>query len=534
MPPDVTPTPPPPAEASPANRLLPLSHWGPNRLSLLAIVVGWLGIYFAHEDHWLGIAFPLLTTALAWRALIKGRQLSRQRNAELREALAASGRRNRELERFRRIAAQLLASSDATRMEQEIAAAAADLLEAESGAVALVAEEGRFLRIVAATGGLSDDVGQLIPVSNSLSGWVVTNDEPVLVADMRKDPRTWHGSITPPQGAAVIVPLRSAGIVIGVMSAHDRRDGAPFADHDLRLLQTLGDQVVVALDRAAMLEETQRTSTALTAKNRELQRATEAKSKFLTNMSHELRTPLNAIIGFSELMETEQLGPLNDPQRDFLGSVVRNAKHLLGLINSVLDLSKVEAERMALHLDRISVRDSVQQAIEDTASLRSAKQQTCAVELDENEPLTAYIDGQRVRQVMLNLLSNASKFTPEGGQVRISALRTKAPLPVPAERAGDEPQLVNRDVIWIAVGDTGIGVKREDLPSLFEEFSQVDGALNRQQQGTGLGLVLSKRFVELHGGTIGAESVPGAGSTFWFILPVDGPVRSLKTEMHQA
>lgn len=524
-PPDVMST---PDSSAPRRRkwLRPLSQWGPGELLLTAVLIGWVGVYFAHEDHWLGVALPLITTMLAWRGLVRGRQLGRARNAELRQALAAAGQRHMELKRLHEISAKLLASSDVNKLQNEIAAAAVELLNANSSAVALLAEEGRFLRIVAAVGGLQNEVGQLIPVEGSLGGWVVVNDEPVMVADMAHDPRTWHGRpLQIPRGPVVMIPLRSAGIVVGTMSAHDRRDGALFTDHELQLLQTFGDQVVVALDRASMLEETQRTSIALAAKNRELQHATEAKSKFLTNMSHELRTPLNAIIGFTELMETEQLGELNEAQRDFVGSVIRNAKHLLQLINSILDLSKIEAGRLALQLERTALRDCVKRAITDTASLRSAKSQTCAVELADDEPLYALVDEQRVRQVLLNLLSNASKFTPEAGQVRVSALRTRAPLPVPADRAGDRPQLMNRDVIWLAVGDTGIGVKREDLPRLFEEFSQVDGDLNRQQQGTGLGLVLSKRFVELHGGTIGAESVPGAGSTFWFIVPVDGPIR---------
>ncbi len=514
-----------PAETSAATRKTGFFKWGVSQLSLSAILVGWVGVYFAHEDHWLGVLLPLIATLLAWRAVIRGRELSRLRNAELRDALAAAGRRNRELERLRLIAAELLASTDLSRLEHEIAAAAAELLGAASGAVSLVAEEGRFLRIVAATGNLKDEVGKLLPIGQSLSGWVAEHDEPVVVSDMQGDARTWHGDIPVPPGAAVIVPLHSAGLVLGTLNVHEPWDGLNFTQDDVRLLQTLGDQVVVGLDRAAMLEETQRTSAALSLKNRELQRATEAKSKFLTNMSHELRTPLNAIIGFTELMETEQLGPLNETQRDFLSSVVRNAKHLLGLISTILDLAKVEAGHMTLQLERTPLRDAVQGVITDTASLRSSKGQSCAIELDADDPLLALADQQRVRQILINLLSNASKFTPEGGQVRVSALRTRAPLPVPAERASDRPQLVTRDVVWIAVGDTGIGIKREDLPRLFEEFSQVDGSLNRGQQGTGLGLALSKRFVELHGGTIGAESVPGAGSTFWFILPVDGPVR---------
>ncbi len=130
----------------------------------------------------------------------------------------------------------------------------------------------------------------------------------------------------------------------------------------------------------------------------------------------------------------------------------------------------------------------------------------------------------RVRQVLINLLSNASKFTPEAGQIRLAVVRTRAPLPVPGDGADGGPRLLSRDAIWVSVSDTGIGIRAEDTAKLFQEFSQVDSSHSRHEQGTGLGLALSKRFVELHGGAIGAESIFGRGSTFWFILPVDGPL----------
>jgi len=273
-----------------------------------------------------------------------------------------------------------------------------------------------------------------------------------------------------------------------------------------------------------VLEESRRKEETLAAKNRELQRATELKSQFLANMSHELRTPLNAINGFSDLMLTEELVSVNDAQREFLDSILRNGKHLLGLINSVLDLSKIEAGRMTLTLAICDLRDLVMGAVTDTAPLRSAKDQECKLEIGE-QPLTVLADGTRIRQILYNLLSNASKFTPDGGQVTVSAIRTKAPLPLPSERAGETPRLVSRDAVWVSVRDTGIGIKSEDLPKLFHEFSQVDSSASRQQQGTGLGLALSRRFVEMHGGTIGCEAVYGTGATFWFILPSDGPIR---------
>ncbi len=490
-----------------------------------ALVVGWLGIYFAFQGHWLGILLPLITTALTFAALRAGDQRARRRNTALRDALASAAARNRELERLRRVAATLLASNELSGLLQEVSDAAVDLLQAEGSAVALVVEEGRFLKVHAATGALADARDRLVPSDGSLVGTVIASGAPLLSDDMDADPRSYQ---MPGLGVslrtAAIVPLRSAGLAIGTVSVYNRRDGRRFDDHDLQLLQTLGDQVVVGIDRASVLEESRRNERALVAKNAELLRATRLKSEFLANMSHELRTPLNAIIGFSDLMLTEDIGATNPQQREFLEAVLRNGRHLLELINGILDLSKIEAGRMVLSLAATDLREAITGAVADTASLRSAKRQEVWLELDD-QPLNVVADGVRVRQVLFNLLSNASKFTGEGGTIILTALSTRAPLAPPADRAGDDRKLVTQDVVWVSVADTGIGIASQDMVKLFQEFSQVDSSASRQAQGTGLGLALSKKLVEMHGGTIGAESLPGRGSTFWFILPAEGPVR---------
>jgi signal transduction histidine kinase len=493
-------------------------------LAAIAMLAGWLGLYFAFRSHWLGIALPLLTTVLSVAALRRGDDLARRRNEALREALDSAGARNRELERLRHLAATLLAGSELSTLLQEVGRAAVELLEAESGGVTLVVEEGRFLKVAAATGPLDVTMGRLIPVDGSLLGWVVTHDQPLLSNDMDADPRSFKvAGLAMALRTVAIVPLRSAGVIIGTISVYNRRDGRPFGAHDLQLLQNLGDQVVVGLDRAAVLEESRRNERALAAKNAELQRATRLKSEFLANMSHELRTPLNAIIGFSDLMLADGAGALNDQQRDYLEAVLRNGRHLLDLINSVLDLSKIEAGRMSLALARTDLRDALAGAVADTASLRSAKRQHCVFQAAET-PLEVVADGVRVRQVLYNLLSNASKFTPEGGTITLTALRTRAPAGT-ASGAGDDRRMGSQEVVWVSVVDTGIGIAPHDMPKLFEEFSQVDSSPSRQAQGTGLGLALSRKFVEMHGGRIGAESAPGKGSTFWFVLPTEGPMR---------
>ncbi len=496
---------------------------------LAALTVAlWLGALLAAFHAQDGITFLLALGAAAVTivAVRRGQRLAERQQDALRTALSFASARNRELERLRQIGQTLLSNRSLGDLQQEVAFAAAELLEAESGGITIMVEEGRFLKVVAAGGSLSPTKGMLLPVDHSLLGWVVTHDQPLLANDIDHDPRSFSDAPIPVRlNTAAIAPLRASGVVLGTVAAYNRRDGKAFSEHDLQLLQVLGDQVMVALDRAAGLEASRQNEAALVLKNRELVRATKLKSDFLANMSHELRTPLNAIIGFSDLLRSGQVGELNEVQQDFLESVLRNGRHLLGLINSVLDLSKIEAGRMSLDLASTDIRQAILGAVADTASLRAAKQQQCLVELDPETEFGIQADSVRVRQVLFNLLSNASKFTPDGGSITVQAVRTRAPVPVPAERIGDEQRYMSRDVVWVSVLDNGIGIRPEDRDKLFQEFSQVDSAFNRQQQGTGLGLALCRSFVEMHGGTIGVDSIPGRGSTFWFMLPAEGPIR---------
>ncbi len=497
------------------------------RLPVFHLLIGCLvaaaGGWGAGQERGWGI--PLLIAGIALlllHAVLLSRELT-SRQAAQASAEAYSALRDRERAWMQRVAVAMASDDPLDDILRVVTDATADLLASESAAIGFVVEEGRFVRIVAGSGPITRVRDQLVPVDHSLLGWVVTHETGLTVPDMAADPRNYPVAGVPLTSLAA-VPLRAAGMVIGVLTAFNRNDGQPFSEADLRLIAMLGDQVILGLDRAHVLEESRRKEEVLAAKNRELQRATELKSQFLANMSHELRTPLNAINGFSDLLLTEELGALNEAQREFLDSILRNGQHLLGLINSILDLSKIEAGRMALSLTSTDLRNTILGAVTDTAPLRSAKRQECKLELGE-EPLMVVADGTRLRQILFNLLSNASKFTPDDGLVTVSAIATRAPLPFPADRAGETPRLVSRDAVWVSIRDTGIGIKTEDVPKLFMEFSQVDPSASRQAQGTGLGLALSKRLVEMHGGTIGCESVYGAGSSFWFILPCEGPLR---------
>jgi len=228
--------------------------------------------------------------------------------------------------------------------------------------------------------------------------------------------------------------------------------------------------------------------------------ASREKSRFLANMSHEVRTPLNAIIGFSEVLMEKMFGEVNDKQADYLKDIHESGKHLLSLINDILDLSKIEAGRMDLEISSFHLPTALSNAM--TLVRERAQRHGIQLGLEVDARLGDFnADERKVKQILLNLLSNAVKFTPEGGRVDVSAK-------------------MDTDKVAIAVRDTGVGIAPEDQAAVFEEFKQVGKDSTRKAEGTGLGLALTKRFVELHGGEIRVDSAPGKGSTFTVTLPV--------------
>ena len=251
--------------------------------------------------------------------------------------------------------------------------------------------------------------------------------------------------------------------------------------------------------REHLEEEVDARTAELRQVNAELETATQHKSEFLANMSHELRTPLNAIIGFSEVLQQRMFGELNDKQAEYVDDILTSGQHLLSLINDILDLSKIEAGRMDLHLRPFDLRS----AIEGSAMLvrEKAVQHRLDLRVDIDDEIgEVYGDERKIKQVVMNLLSNAVKFTPDGGRVTVQATTS-----------GDQAR--------VFVRDTGIGIAPEDLESVFEEFRQV-GSDDQKQEGTGLGLALAKRFVELHGGSIDVSSEAGRGTEFVVTLPL--------------
>ena len=248
----------------------------------------------------------------------------------------------------------------------------------------------------------------------------------------------------------------------------------------------------------------------LAAANKKLKEADRLKNQFVATISHELRTPLNSIIGFTKLILNELDGPLNELQRTDLTAVYTSSQHLLSLVNDVLDFSKIAAGRMELHKEMLDFREIVVGVISTTLALVGDKDIELIEEVEENLP-TVYADRVRIRQVILNLMSNAVKFTEEGS-ITLRAKRITEEVELDGQRR-------SMPFILCSVTDTGIGIAEEDIPTVFAEFRQLDGSTSRQAEGTGLGVPISKRLVEMHGGRLWVESKVGAGSTFSFTLP---------------
>jgi signal transduction histidine kinase len=288
------------------------------------------------------------------------------------------------------------------------------------------------------------------------------------------------------------VPILREQEIMGGLTVW-RREVGEFEPEVVKLLQTFATQSALAIHNARLFREIQ-------AKGRELEAANRHKSEFLANVSHELRTPLNAIIGFSEVLQERLFGELNDKQAEYTDDILSSGRHLLSLINDILDLSKIEAGRMELEVTTFHLPD----AIENALLLVRERASRHGIKLDRaiDDRLGDFTgDERKVKQILVNLLTNAVKFTPEGGQIKVQG------------SLGD-------GAVIVSVTDTGIGIAKEDQEAIFEEFRQASGNYAQKREGTGLGLTLTRKFVEMHGGKIWVESEVGKGSKFTFTLPI--------------
>jgi signal transduction histidine kinase/putative methionine-R-sulfoxide reductase with GAF domain len=369
-------------------------------------------------------------------------------------------------------------------------------------------------------------------------------------------------------GSSLAVPLLRGGVVVGVLGL-GRFGVRPFNDREIALAETFADQAVIAIENARLFAEIQAKTRELEEVNRELEIASRHKSAFVSSMSHELRTPLNAIIGFSDVLAERMFGDLNDKQAEYLADIQTSAHHLLSLINGILDLAKIEAGRMDLYLEEFDVAALVHDA-EIVARPLAEKNGNALVVRCPDDAGTIRADQMKLRQALLNLLSNAAKFT-ERGTITLTvargsdgdlpgSLRSQRPLPSGRGRLHSPSPAVSRsvrtgrpglgetvdsgspslkgggrgvgqpgagpsDVIAFAVADTGIGMSEAQQSRLFAAFAQADTATQARYGGTGLGLALSREFCRLMGGDITVTSAPGKGSTFTIRLPatVEGP-----------
>jgi signal transduction histidine kinase len=294
------------------------------------------------------------------------------------------------------------------------------------------------------------------------------------------------------------VPLVGAGEAVGAITLR-RSEVRPFTDRQIELLQTFADQAVIAIENARLFEEVQTRTRELAKTVEDLEIASQHKSQFVANMSHELRTPLAAILGYAELMQEGFYEPLGQKSLDALTRIRSNGKHLLGLINTVLDIAKIESGQFTLNIAEYAIETVVETVRSATESLAQNKKLALKTEVAKSLPF-GLGDEQRLTQVLLNLVGNAIKFT-DAGEVRVTA------------------RAINGH-FTVRVVDTGPGIPEEHQARIFEQFHQVDNSNTKAKGGTGLGLAIAKQIVEMHGGRIWVQSTLGKGSTFQMELPI--------------
>ncbi len=366
-------------------------------------------------------------------------------------------------------------------------------------AIYLLDEQGKYAVVREATGQpgvqMKEAKHSIAVGSKTIVGQVTENGKPYAALDSSKDPYFRAHPLLPETKTQLALPLKIGDRMLGALDIHVSRANA-FLPADIAVLQSLADQVAVALDNARSYEVEREAL-------KEMREADRLKTQFLANMSHELRTPLNSIIGFSRVILKGIDGPITDLQNQDLTAIHNAGQHLLGLINDILDISRIDAGKMELAFEEVDMRNLIQSVSSTALGLIKDKPIRLSQFIPDDMPL-ARADPIRTRQVLLNLLSNAAKFTESGSIVVEAKLQTSP---------DDYPEIV------VSVSDTGSGIPAEHFPKLFTEFSQVDASPTRRTGGTGLGLSICKRLIEMHGGRIWVDSILGKGSTFYFTLP---------------
>ncbi len=338
----------------------------------------------------------------------------------------------------------------------------------------------------------------------SITARAAREQRTIHVPDSFADPEFGAGPLSAAQRRTVLsVPLLRDGTTVGVITM-DRIDVRPYSDKQIELVESFADQAVIAIENTRLFEEVQARTRELAKTIDELEIASQHKSQFVANMSHELRTPLAAILGYAELMQEGFYGTPSEKSLDALTRIRSNGKHLLELINTVLDIAKIESGQFSLNLGEYAIETVVETVRAATESLAETKKLSLWANVAKKLPV-GFGDEQRLTQVLLNLVGNAIKFT-DTGEVRITATAMNGNFTV-------------------TVTDTGPGIPPEELKRVFEQFHQIDNSNTKAKGGTGLGLAIAKQIVEMHGGRIWVESTPGQGATFQMELPIRAEFR---------
>ena len=450
-----------------ARRLLPPAV-------LLPFFIGWLGVLGQRANLYeaaFGVSVRALAVIIIFSAVIfwNARSLD-QLDRERRTAEEAAREKSRVLQLILDSMTDGVAVADAQGQFLVFNRAAEEILGVDAGNTGPQGWSDRYGLFL--TDGTTQYPSTELPLARAIRGEEVTNVEMIT-----RNPRR-------PEGAWLKVSARPLQDPQGVLQGGI----ALFSD----------------VTEGRRLDEARRRAQELETASREAQEASRLKSAFLANMSHELRTPLNAVIGFAEILHDAKVGPVTPDQKEFLGDILSSSRHLLQLINDILDLSKVEAGRMEFRPERVDVSHVVAEVRDTLRSIAAGKRIHIDIQIDSGLGKVV-IDPGKLKQILYNYLSNALKFTPDEGHVTVRA-------------ALDGP-----DRFRLEVEDTGIGIEPEDLKRLFVEFQQLDATAAKRYAGTGLGLALTRRLVEAQGGRAGARSTPGGGSVFYAILPRIAP-----------
>ncbi len=482
-------------------------------LGVLTLIGGLLFVQY----HVRRVARPIQALVQGAEAVAQGdleQRIVIERRDEVGRLGEAFNQMGESLKAFREIDHEITSTLDRNAVLQTIARHARALLKADIAHVATCDPRTGIATVVAGSGDRGGFLrGLEIVPSHGAGGYVLTTGHPLIIDNYAHDPRITknHHELVGSEGivALLVVPIALKGKTIGLLYAGNRSP-IPFTTGDQEILSRLAAQAAIAIENATLYAQVQQYAEELEAKvetrtrelrdaNLQLAAASQHKSEFLASMSHELRTPLNAVIGFAEVLLERLFGELNEKQDEFLQDILSSGRHLLSLINDILDLSKVEAGRMELRLEPFNFPLALENAM--TLVRERAKRHGISLSLTVDDRLGEFVaDERKVRQILLNLLSNAVKYTPDGGRISVAAALANG-------------------CAEIAVSDTGIGIAPEEQAAIFEAFRQVGREQTQKREGTGLGLTLAKSYVELHGGKISVQSELGKGATFTFTLP---------------